>query len=306
VSTILFVDDDPSIRLLVSKVLESDGHEVELAEDGPGALARLNRRLPDLAILDLSMPGMSGLEVCESIKTNPATSHIPVLMLTAQSEVDDKVAGFEAGADDYLAKPFAVRELSARVTALLRLVRRETDRNPTSGLPGGSAIEEEIDRRVAERRSFAICYIDLDNFKPFADTFGFFVADKVIRDTAAAIRDAVSSAGSAQDFVGHIGGDDFIAITTEEFAEPIARACAARFRDVIIGAIGEDAVQSGTFTGDDREGRAREFAVATLSTVVLLINPDHWVSVAHLGAFAAEMKRAAKQQGSSALTVQAV
>lgn len=305
-SYVLFVDDDLSIRLLVAKVLETDGHEVALAEDGPDALAQMHRREPDLAVLDLSMPGMSGIEVCQAIKGNPFTAHIPVLMLTAQSEVDDKVAGFEAGADDYLGKPFAVRELSARVTALLRLVRRETDRNPTSGLPGGGVIAEEIERRVAQGQPFAICYIDLDNFKPFADAFGFFVADKVIRDTGTAIRGAVAAVGGPHDFVGHIGGDDFIAVTTEECAQPIARECAARFREVAIHAIGEEAVRSETFTGVDRDGRAREFPVATLSTVVLLINPGHWVSTAHLGAFAAEMKRNAKQHGAGALLVQSV
>jgi len=88
------------------------------------------------------------------------------------------VAAFEAGADDYLAKPFDPRELRARIVALLRIVRREGDRNPTSGLPGGQAIEEEIERRAEAGESFAICYIDLDNFKPFADTFGFSLAPR--------------------------------------------------------------------------------------------------------------------------------
>jgi len=306
VSNILFVDDEPSIRLLVARALENDGHAVVLAENGPHALELVGHTIPDLAILDLNMPGMSGIEVCIALKANPATSHIPVLMLTAQSEVDDKVAGFEAGADDYLGKPFAVRELNARVTALLRMARRDTDRNPTSGLPGGAAIEAEIERRVALGQHFALCYIDLDNFKPFADTFGFFVADKVIRETGAAIRDAVSAAGGAGDFVGHIGGDDFMAITTSEFAEPIARECATRFREVVIRAIGVAAVETGTFTGVDREGRVCDFSIATLSTVALVVNAEHWVSVAHLGAFAAEMKRSAKQQGSGTLLVHTV
>jgi PleD family two-component response regulator len=305
VSYILFADDEESIRVLVERLLEADGHQVQVESDGERALAAVQQREPDLLILDLSMPRMSGLEVCQQIKSNPFTAHIPILMLTAQSRVDDKVAGFDAGADDYLAKPFANPELAARVRALLRLVRRENDRNPTTGLPGGRAIQEEIDRRAALHERFAICYIDLDHFKPFADTFGFVVADTVIHDTGTIIRAAVEAVGDAHDFVGHIGGDDFIVVTTEGKAEAIAREAAARFPEVAARAIGDDAIRSGSFTGVDREGRVREFRITQLSAVILIVDPERWVSTAHLGAFAAEVKRQAKLQGSGTILVHA-
>src|SRR6185437_1241325 len=118
------------------------------------ALASIQEREPDLLVLDLIMPGMSGIEVCRAVKRNPFTARIPVLMLTARDDVANKVEAFEAGADDYLAKPFDPRELRARIVALLRIVRREGDRNPTSGLPGGKAIEDEISRgRICESGS---------------------------------------------------------------------------------------------------------------------------------------------------------
>src|SRR5688500_17866097 len=171
------------MRLMVRDLLEASGHEVALAPDGATALVRLREREPDLLILDVSMPGMTGFEVCRAVKENPFTARIPVLMLTGEGDVERKVEGFEAGADDYLAKPFDPRELRARVNALVRLVRREGDRNPTSGLPGGRAIEEELGRRVAAGRPFAVGYFDIDNFKPFNDVFGFATADAVIRGT---------------------------------------------------------------------------------------------------------------------------
>lgn len=305
-SYVLCVDDHEDMRLMVREILASAGHEVHLAEDGPSALASVQSREPELLVLDLVMPGMSGIEVCRAVKLNPFTARIPVLMLTARGDVEHKVEAFEAGADDYLAKPFDPRELRARVVALLRLVRREGDRNPTSGLPGGQAIEDEIARRAHLRQPFAICYIDLDNFKPFADTFGFTVADMVIRDMGHAIRGAVSAVGHPDDFVGHIGGDDFIAVTTEAGAESIARECAARFVSVAARAVGEDAVRRGHFMGVDREGRAREFPIARLSVAILKVDPDRWISVSHIGALAAEMKRRAKQRGPGTILVQAV
>jgi PleD family two-component response regulator len=306
VSYVLCVDDNEDMRLMVREVLASAGHEVSLAPDGLSALAAIEEREPDLLVLDLVMPGMSGIDVARAIKRNPFTARIPVLMLTARSNVENKMEAFEAGADDYLAKPFDPRELRARVVALLRLVRREGDRNPTSGLPGGKAIEEEIARRAATGEPFAICYIDLDNFKPFADTYGFSVADMVIRDMGAAIRAAVDVMGSANDFVGHIGGDDFIAVTRTEDAESIARECAERFVTVATRAVGEEAVQRGSFMGIDREGRAREFPIARLSVAVLRVDPDRWISTSHIGALAAEMKRRAKHRGPGTILVETV
>ena len=238
-SYVLCVDDNEDMRLMVREVLQSAGHEADLAADGLSALASIQEREPDLLVLDLVMPGMSGLDVCRAVKLNPFTARIPILMLTAQGDIKHKVAAFEAGADDYLAKPFDPRELRARIVALLRIVRREGDRNPTSGLPGGKAIEEEIERRAEKGDSFAICYIDLDNFKPFADTFGFSIADMVIRDMGQAIRGAIETTGTPTDFVGHIGGDDFIAVTSVQRALSIARECALRFVDVAKRAVEE-------------------------------------------------------------------
>jgi DNA-binding response OmpR family regulator len=308
VSYLLFADDNDEMRHMLRDLFRSSGHEVGLASDGLAALASIQQREPDLMILDQSMPGMSGFEVCRSVKRNPFTARIPVLMLTAQAEVEDKVEGFNAGADDYLAKPFDPRELRARVNALLRLVQREGDRNPTSGLPGGHAIEEEIQSRVKRGQPFAVCYLDLDNFKAFADTFGFAIADTVIRGLGAAIRDSayIVSGEEGGDFVGHIGGDDFIVVTVPARGEPISRECAGRFRDVIKRAVGEEAAASGAFTGVDREGHIKRFPLACVSAAVLHVHPESWVNLAHFGMLAADAKRRAKQRGAGTILIESV
>ena len=292
---------------MVHDVLALFGHEVRTVPDGMAALAAVAEREPDLLILDRQMdPGLSGIDVCRSVKENPFTAHIPVLMLTAMSGVERKLEGYEAGADDYLAKPFDTRELRARVEALLRLVRRESDRNPTSGLPGGLAIQAALSRRVATGAAFSVCYIDLDNFKPFADTYGFATADVVIRETGRVLRETIEDAGGAGDFVGHIGGDDFIVVTGEDRGESIARVCAERFRGVIGRAVGEDALAAGTFAGVDREGMPRELPLARLTAVVLVVDPQRWVSSAHLGEMAADAKRRARGQSAGTIHVEPV
>ena len=306
-SYLLCVDDDAEVRVATRKILEAAGYQVETAVDGQSALELIERREPSLVVLDVELPGWSGIEICRTIKQNPFTAHIPILMLTALSDIDHKVEGFEAGADDFLSKPFLPRELQARVAALLRMVRREGERNPSSGLPGGPAIQEAIARWAARGEPFAICYIDLDYFKPFADNFGFTVADIVIRETASAIRAAVEAAGNGREFVGHIGGDDFIVVTSREYAEPLMHECADRFAAVVSRAVGGEAMQRGSYTGTDREGQTRELPITRLSAAVLIVEPTHWNSVSqsitHLGSFVAEMKRRVKQHGPGSILV---
>lgn len=119
-SKILVAEDNPNARQLVHDILESLGYESILAVDGPSAVAAAQSQIPDLIILDVNMPGMSGFEVCKIIKSDAKLAHIPVLMLTAQSDVESRVTGLGLGADDYIGKPFSPRELAARVEARIR------------------------------------------------------------------------------------------------------------------------------------------------------------------------------------------
>jgi DNA-binding response OmpR family regulator len=119
--TVLVVDDEAAIAEAVRARLESEGYRVVVAADGPEAIEAHREHQPDLVVLDLMLPGMDGLEVCKRIQRDRWT---PVLMLTAKTEEADKVAGFAVGADDYLTKPFSLRELAVRVRAILRRVER--------------------------------------------------------------------------------------------------------------------------------------------------------------------------------------
>jgi two-component system alkaline phosphatase synthesis response regulator PhoP len=121
---ILLVDDSPVVADTVRDALEPFGFRVAWIEDGAGIPKALERQMPDLAVLDVMMPGVDGYEACRRLRADPKTAHLPILMLTARAEEADKVVGLELGADDYLAKPFGERELLARVRALLRRVAR--------------------------------------------------------------------------------------------------------------------------------------------------------------------------------------
>mgnify|MGYP001068474007 CR=1 FL=1 len=146
---ILVVEDEALIADAIAARLRSEGHEVRIAADGPSGVAYAERFEPDLVILDLMLPGLDGLEVCRQIQRE---RHVPVLMLTARDDETDLVIGLAVGADDYLTKPFSMRELVARVQALLRRLDALTGRT----LPKSIQLDDDIDidldaRRVRQR-----------------------------------------------------------------------------------------------------------------------------------------------------------
>jgi DNA-binding response OmpR family regulator len=117
---VLIVEDDPDIASLVAHYLEKSGFKSEVVPDGGRAVAHLRETLPDLVILDLMLPGMSGLEVCRTLRADTRTANLPIIMVTARGEEAERILGLDVGADDYVAKPFSPSELMARVRALLR------------------------------------------------------------------------------------------------------------------------------------------------------------------------------------------
>ena len=130
-SKILVVEDDPDIANLIRHYLEKSGHTVQNLTTGAGVLTRLRADPADLVILDLMLPEIDGLAICQAMRNDPALARIPVIMVTARGDEADRVAGFELGTDDYVTKPFSPKELSARVTALLRR---------STGSPGGGVL----------------------------------------------------------------------------------------------------------------------------------------------------------------------
>jgi PleD family two-component response regulator len=295
---ILFADDEPAMREMVSRVLEAGGHNVQLARNGLDALEQIRTGAPDLIVLDYHMGDPNGLQVCRDVKSSPRLGHVPVLILTGRNGMDSRLRGFDAGADDYLTKPFDPRELLARISALLRLASRGLQRNPTSGLPGGEAINQAFGCWQQRGRVFAVCYLDLDDFKPFGDRFGFRVADSVIRDTGEVLRDVTDALDA---FVGHVGGDDFIVLSTTENARQICEEAQRRLHSRLQALLPLDVVEAGNYEAESRDGIVREFPITRLSAAIVRIPPDIPVSLTELGETVARLKRLAKHATSSGI-----
>src|SRR4026208_466136 len=217
----LVVADDPDIARFVEVNLRSAGYEVAVAGDGEEALDKAAELRPDLVLLDVMMPRIDGFEVAQRLRRSPQTANTSIIMLTAKALSADKVTGLQAGADDYIIKPFDPIELLARVKGTLRRAKEMRNLSPLTGLPGNIRIQEEIERMVREESPFAVLYADLDNFKAYNDQKAFVQGDGLIQATARIIQDAIVHINTREGFVGHVGGDDFVAVVDPDVAEQV-------------------------------------------------------------------------------------
>jgi diguanylate cyclase (GGDEF)-like protein len=291
---ILVVDDDPNVGLLISAVLKKYNYLVTTLYHGDEVLTFLRDNKPDLILLDLRMPGIDGFALCKRIREAPDTRDIPVVILSGVSEVDAKVNTIELGADDFITKPFDVRELRARINRILKRKSADTALNPLTRLPGSPAIEEEVLRRIADDESFAFCYVDADNFKAYNDVYGYAKGDEVIKRIAQLLTEKARSAAGDNYFVGHVGGDDFVLVAGPDEAEAAAKAITEEFDKLILEYYNEVDRKRGFITTMDRKNKTRDFPIMSLT--IAIVAPRTQKHYAKIVESAAELKRYAKDR----------
>ena len=216
---ILIVDDNHSnIDFLVGLLAEYD---ISVAIDGERALEQIAQERPELILLDVSMPGMDGYEVCSIIKSNPKTKDIPVLFLSAHTDAESIVKGFDVGGVDYITKPYCPREVLARVETHLKLkeLRDELEKmafeDPMTGVANRRRFFEKANILFSEAQSenlpLCLLAVDIDKFKEINDTFGHDVGDAVIGELVKIIKKELGK----NDCISRFGGDEFIIMTMQ-------------------------------------------------------------------------------------------
>ncbi|RMD99471.1 MAG: diguanylate cyclase [Calditrichaeota bacterium] len=232
---ILVVDDVPANVQLLTTYLKAVGYQVIPARDGEETLALIRDSKPDLILLDVMMPKINGYEVCKRIKSDEATQYIPVIMVTALNDIEDKIKGQEAGADDFISKPFNKLELLTRVKSLLRIkylhdqlaekiaeleIAKERLRQLaiTDGLTGlynhryfKEFLMRELDRARRHRLNVSIVMIDIDHFKHYNDTHGHQAGDELLAQIARLFKDNIRKI----DLAARYGGEEFVLILLE-------------------------------------------------------------------------------------------
>jgi len=233
--TILVVDDVPVNIQLLSTYLSSEGYRVISAKDGQQALDEVYKNTPDLVLLDVMMPKINGFEVCKRLKASEETKFIPVIMLTALNDLENKIKGMDSGADDFITKPFNRMELLARVRSLLRIKYLHDELQKkivelqkakeelrqlaiTDGLTGlynyryfKEQLSQEINRAVRHNLNVSLIMIDIDHFKNFNDKNGHPAGDQVLRQIGYLLKNNIRNI----DMAARYGGEEFALILIE-------------------------------------------------------------------------------------------
>jgi diguanylate cyclase (GGDEF)-like protein len=291
---ILIADDDPDIRDILKLTLSEENYEIIEAANGQEALEIIRSKPLDLALLDYKMPKMDGRQVCNLVKKDLLLQYLPVIMVTGKGEVNDKISGIDAGADDYVVKPFEPKELLARIRMVLRRTQRDLEANPLTRLPGNVSILNELSRCIESKKEFAVCYADLDKFKAYNDKYGFEHGDNVIRETARILLGAIKEYGRPEDFVGHIGGDDFVVVTTPEFTNKICEKIIRDFDQISPSFYNQEDRENGFIIGYDRQSKIHKIPLLSISIGVVTNEMRDIAHVAQIGEIGAELKKLAK------------
>lgn len=296
---ILVADDEPHIRQILRFTLERAGYQVFVAADGEEALRRAAELKPNLVLLDVMMPKVDGYEVCRKMREDFSLNQIPVIMLSARGEQRDRVAGLEGGANDYLVKPYSNEELLLRVRNVLDWNIRQKEANPLTGLPGNTAIEREMIARIAQKKPFAFLYIDIDNFKGFNDYYGYQKGDEIIGFLADILRRTIEKLGGKDDFIGHVGGDDFVLVASPSRAEIMAQYVVDEFDRGSLLKLNPNDVKRGYLEIRDRQGELKRIPVMAV-TIALVKSTDNQIEhFAEVNDIASSLKEYGKRiQGS--------
>jgi diguanylate cyclase (GGDEF)-like protein len=290
---ILIVDDSPFFRGQLKLALNK---EYEVIEAGLGAegLDMVKSEKPDLVLLDVVMPDYSGFDICRILRESESNNLMPIIMITSQDSQEDILIGLEYGADDYVKKPFNERELLSRIRNIFKRIDRNRNANPLTGLNGNIEIQRDITSRISRGLLFAVIYADLDNFKAYNDVYGYSNGDRIIVLTADILTDQTMLFGNPDDFVGHVGGDDFILVSTPDKAEQICRSVIAEFDDKVLNFYNEEDRERGVITTKNRKGEIDTFPLMSISMAIVTNERREINSYVEVGEIAAEVKKKLK------------
>jgi len=293
---VLVVEDDLEVVSFLNKLLIYLGYDVTVVSNGREALIHLRNQLPDIIITDILMPQMGGLDFCRALRHDPRTCLIPVVMLSARAELQERLDGFRAGADDYIIKPFDVLELKARVESILLRSQRELWCNPISHLPGSPGIEADVNRRLKQKRPFAFAYVDVDDFKAYNDVYGYHAGDQVIKDLARLLMEMSVTNAFSEAFCGHIGGDDFVFISSPSFMNVCLPRLLRRFDASVPQYYSPEDCERGGIITSNRQGQIQFFPRMRLSVGVVNSTTRRISHYANIAEIASELKHYVKAQ----------
>lgn len=272
VKKILIISSDKNLIEVLNFCFDGWGYEVFTYGSNMHDISPIKKISPDVVVADVHSASKSHLDICRLIKDDFLTAFIPVITLINKRQLRSQLLNLKHGVDDYLIKPPDPLDLRIRVEMALRRSQYSFYATPLTGLPGGRLIEEVLNEKIKKKDPFSFAYIDLDNFKSFNDVNGYLKGDTVIMQTAHMLYTAIRKFGNKDDFIGHIGGDDFVFISTPDRCGDICKNFIAMFDRITPFHYSEEDRKRGFVVTKDRTSKIRN--IPLMSATIAVVNRD--------------------------------
>ncbi len=296
IKEVVIIDDTKEVYNLVNKLLkkEKDEYDITVAGSDKDSMNTALAEIPSLIIINGDGIKRDLLKVCEFIRKNPDNLITPMIVTATAKTTQERIAVLKRVVEYYIPKPLHEDYFYYTIKNLSRLIEANRCISNLTGLPGNAQIEIELKRRLSSKKLFAILYADLDNFKAYNDKYGFMNGDEVIKFTANCMREAIQEYGVKGDFLGHIGGDDFVSIVEYENAKKIGKDIIKRFNKNIGYFYSEEDNENGFIKLPNRRGKMEKYPLMTLTVAMISNRYKKYSTVLELGEDGAAVKKKAK------------
>ncbi|MBZ0310804.1 MAG: response regulator [Anaerolineae bacterium] len=228
---ILIVEDDLDLAEMLNAYFRVQGYEILTATWGEDAVRMALEHKPDLVVLDIRLPDITGYEVCKQIRSNRLTADIPIIFLTEKRDRVDKLTGLELGVVDYITKPFDIQELRLRVRNTLRRAQQSTLMNPITNTAEVALTDDHLTTILSQHNEWAMLTMRIQGLDYFRELYGFVAADDVLRAVSLMLNNAVRDAGEESDFIGHLDTNSFVIITSPDRVNAIRERIEVRLQN---------------------------------------------------------------------------
>ena len=299
VQEIYIIDDDDSSIVIFRELFKNDPEYKFISvktEDIDIAL----KNIPSLIVINEDAIDRDVVDLCRKIRKDEDNTITPVIIVSSKSGREHRVRILQESVEYFIKKPVDEQYLYYTVKNLNRLLASNRRVSPLTGLPGNVQIHAELKKRISRREAFSVLYLDLDNFKAYNDVYGFLKGDQIIEFTAETIVNLIHSDEIDNSFVGHIGGDDFVAIVPGTNCEKLCQNMLAYFDKNVGKFFTEEDLEKGYIEVANRKGIIEQFPLTSLSIGVVVADEGRFHNILEIGEIGAQVKHAAKSvMGSS-------
>ena len=296
---IYIIDDDESSILVFNKLFEND-KEYKFISVKSDQIDIALKNIPSIIIINEDAIEVDIVELCKKIRSDDDNSITPIIVVSSNSEKEHRIQILKESVEYYIKKPVNAQYLYYTIKNLGRLITINRRISPLTGLPGNVQIHAELKKRISNKEEFSVLYLDLDNFKAYNDVYGFLKGDEIIKFTADTIMTSIHSLIPNNSFIGHIGGDDFIAIVPTLNCEDVCKDIIANFDANVVRFFTEDDVEKGYIEVANRKGVIEQFPLTSISIGVVEADVGRFANILEIGEVGAQVKHMAKSvMGSS-------